>query len=385
MRVVVLLCCALALAAAAAFVYVPEGLDGALIVAVAMLVCAQVVSLLAARSPREIEDAKLASLAQRISKNSADLDRLSTRWRDQSQKLAELEQRLSARQAREPALPAAEAAPAALPGTQIRQVAAPPRLAQPHLAGNVPAAAVARPAPILCLEPVVRLAEGRTAYYKASLQVPGRGATDVLQPVLSVDVSPPAGSGEGHDLQLLKDVLPVLARLRSRRSAAGVFVPLGAATLASQPHLEAYVALLQANPDEAAGIVLDLNVDALAALDETSLRGLAWLANMGAAFCLTGSGAAQCDLAGLAELGFAFIDMPVSELSPATGQLSPDVESLMQAVTARNMTLIAAGVTDQRRLGGISGAVSLARGPAFAPPRVVRAQSVHMNRNRQVA
>ena len=75
-------------------------LDAALIVAVAMLACAQVVSMLVVSAPEEIEDAKLASLAQRIAKNAADLDRLSTRWRDQSQKLAELEQRLSARMPR---------------------------------------------------------------------------------------------------------------------------------------------------------------------------------------------------------------------------------------------------------------------------------------------
>lgn len=385
MRVVVLVCCAVAIAAAAASVYSPHRLDAALIVAVAMLACAQVVSMLVVSAPEEIEDAKLASLAQRIAKNAADLDRLSTRWRDQSQKLAELEQRLSARMPREPALPPAQTMP---PAGSVQQGAATGH-AQLHrqvafrpAAGSPPA-----PEPVLCLEPVVRLTEGRTAYYKASLQLTGADAR--VQPVLSADIPLPPGAAAGadaaRDLQLLREVLPVLARLRARRSATGIFVPLTAATLESRTRLEAYVAALQASPDEAAGIVLDLNASVLATLDETALRGLAWLANLGAAFCLTCRGAARCDVAALSELGFAFIDLSFDALSAESGRLSPEAERLMQAAAARNMTLIAAGVREHIRPGAISGVASLARGPAFAPPRAVRTQAEQVQQNRQVA
>lgn len=205
MSMVVLVCCAVAIAAAAAFVYSPQRLDAALIVAVAMLVCAQVVGLVAARTPEEIDDAKLASLAQRISKNSTNLDRLSTRWRDQSQKLAELEQRLSARAPREQSVPSAQVLPPALAvqppvGDRDAQVRRPVAL---HPAEVLPPA----PEPFLCLEPVIRLSEGRTAYYKASLQLPGGDAREAARPVLSADIAlPPGAAGVSdavRDLKLL--------------------------------------------------------------------------------------------------------------------------------------------------------------------------------------
>jgi hypothetical protein len=366
MRLVVLVCCSAAIAAAAAFVYAPQRWDAALIVAVAMLVCAQVVSLLAARAPEEVNDAKLASLAQRISKNSADLDRLSTRWRDQSQKLAELEQRLFARRTREPASALSHAMP---PASLVQQFHSPGLAPVQKPIDFQPVAVPARaPEPAVCLEPVVRLSEGRTAYYKASLRA-----------------SVAYGHQAAADQLLLRDLLPVLARLRSRRSATAIFVPVSVATLGRLEDLEAYVSILQANPDVAADIVLDLNVSDLATLDETALRGLAWFARLGAAFCLTGRGAARCDLVALSQLGFAFIDVPIDELADATGRLSPGAERLMQAVAARNMTLIAAGVADEGLVARLPGTVSLARGPAFAPPRAVRAQAEQVYPNRQVA
>ena len=65
--------------------------------------------------------------------------------------------------------------------------------------------------------------------------------------------------------------------------------------------------------------------------------------------------------------------------------LNWDAESLMQSVTAQNMTLIAAGIADQGRLAGLTPNVSLARGPAFAPPRMVRSQAEQVHLSRQVA
>ncbi len=63
MKAIVLFCCAVAVGAAAASVYAPQHMGAAIVVAVAMLVCALVVAMMAVQPPKEIEDARLAGLA----------------------------------------------------------------------------------------------------------------------------------------------------------------------------------------------------------------------------------------------------------------------------------------------------------------------------------
>jgi hypothetical protein len=358
MKFVVLFCCSVAVAAAAAHVYAPQQAGMAIIVAVTMLVCAQVVAMMASAPSGEAEDARLAALARRISKNAADIAKLGLQGRDQAQKVAELENRMLRMPPREVAmiasddstvqyLPQSPAAPAAM---------TPPTPPAP---------------PVLCLEPVVRLSEGRTAYYKASLQYP------------------PASDGDsGHadqDIELLRQVLPVLAKLRARRGAAGIFVPISTATLEDRARLETYVGALRASPAESAGIVLDLHVSALAALSEPALRGLAWLASLGATFCLTGPGAAASDLAALSELGFTFVDVPCHELVAANGQLSAAMGQVMHGLAANKLTLITCGLKSGDEVAGLARFAVLGRGPVFAAPRAIRPQQSQDYPSQQVA
>lgn len=371
MRFVVLFCCAIAVAAAAAYLYAPQQAGIAIIVAVTMLVCAQVVAMMASAPPREAEDARLAALARRISRNAADIEKLATQGRDQAQKVAELEVRMARKPMPEVFLTAANAQPVQPP---------------PHLQ-SVPVAVPLAP-PVLCLEPVVRLAEGRTAYYKASLQRPAPGDGTALQPVISADL--PAGrdgspAQAGQDIELLQEVLPVLAKLRARRGAAGVFVPISIATLEDRARLEAYVEVLRTSPSEAAGIVLDVHVSTLAALGEPALRGLAWLASLGATFCLTGPGAAASDLPALSELGFTFVDVPCHELVAANGQLSTAMGQVMHGLAAYKLTLITAGLKSGDEVAGLARFAVLGRGPVFAVPRAIRPQQSIDYPSQQVA
>jgi hypothetical protein len=361
MKFVVLFCCSVAVAAAAAHVYAPQQAGLAIIVAVTMLVCAQVVAMMASAPSGEAEDARLAALARRISKNAADIAKLGLQGRDQAQKVAELENRMLRMPPREVAMIASD-------DSTVQY------LPQSPAAPSAPAAMTppTPPAPpVLCLEPVVRLSEGRTAYYKASLQYP------------------PASDGDsGHadqDIELLRQVLPVLAKLRARRGAAGIFVPISTATLEDRARLETYVGALRASPAESAGIVLDLHVSALAALSEPALRGLAWLASLGATFCLTGPGAAASDLAALSELGFTFVDVPCHELVAANGQLSTAMGQVMHGLAANKLTLITCGLKSGDEVAGLARFAVLGRGPVFAAPRAIRPQQSQDYPSQQVA
>jgi EAL domain-containing protein (putative c-di-GMP-specific phosphodiesterase class I) len=224
---------------------------------------------------------------------------------------------------------------------------------------------------------VVRLSEGRTAYYKASFQAASSTAPAGVQTIVSSDIAPgtvQAGAwSPALDTDMLQQVLPLLQKLRARRGATGVFCPVSPATLEDTNALQGYVGLLQANPDAAAGIVLDLHHTGLAGLGEAGMRGLAWLASLGATFCLTSDKLQVNDLAALSELGFAFIDVPASTLMRAqhAGQISPAI-SLVQSAADSNIAIIASAIVHAADTTQLMSLSSLGRGAGFAPPRAVR-------------
>lgn len=364
MRPIVLFCCAAAVLAAAAAVVAPGHTAAALVVSVAMLVCAQVVAMMAARTPGEVDDARFASLAQRIARNAADIDQLRTRTRDQAQKVAELHQSLTRQKPR--------VLDAQQPGAPVQ--APPERVTR----------AVDR-SPVLHLEPVVTLHEGRTAYYKASIQELEAGAI----PFISADLS--LASGQAYrwsaqqGLDLLQQVMPVLSRLRARGGASGIFVPVCLSTLESGDWTGEIATVLEQWPDAVSGLAFDLHVTALGALTGPAVHNLSWLVKRGARFCLTGPGAAGHGGEDLARLGFAFMDVHATELVAANGQLSPQAARLMQAAAAHGITLMAHGVSDPAQAVGLVQAVTLGRGRHFSLPRAVRAQPDTKHQTRQVA
>jgi EAL domain-containing protein (putative c-di-GMP-specific phosphodiesterase class I) len=390
MRLIVLICCGAALLSAGGSLLLTGRYETALIAAVAMLVCAQVVALLASGKPREVEDARLANLSEGIKRNARSIEQLSTRTRDHAQALAEMKQALDQARAHK-AIAAPQPRPLAA-APQLSSVAAGPALPSNQPAATGTATGQQPQQPAIHLEPVVRLSEGRTAYYKASLQRPAAVPGGRPQLIASADINindrTPVQWPMRHDLELLQQVIPVLAKLRARRGATGVLVPLGIATLESRTQLDAVVALLQDNPDAAAGIVLDLNVTALAVMPEAAMRGLAWLASLGATFCLSGASASNNDLAALSELGFAFLDVPEQELFDGSGQLLPAALLLGQQAATHRFTIIASGVSGEVRTASLMQVVSLARGPAFAPPRALKPQAAGTagdRRDQQVA
>ncbi len=346
--------------------------DLAVITAVALLAGAQIVAQIIDRHPHEIDDARMTSLAQRISKTDADIENLIRKQRDQAQKLAELSGAVTpvatAGAGSQPAQFHPQTSMAGhFPGSNLQE-----RPIGRPVAGTTTSVA---PRTQLYLEPVVRISEGKTAYYKATLQAwrDGRGPGNVI--VSSALPMPPGARSQWEpmlDLQLLQQTLPLLQKLHERQAGTGVFCPISNGTLEDENALRKCVALLQANPDAAAGIVLDMNHAGLSGLSEAGMHGLAWLASLGATMSLSANDIRGNDLKALSELGFAFIDVPVDRLSsPHPG----DGSALQQAVQTHKIAVIASGLHTVEQAGQVSWIATLGCGPAYALPRPVRQQA----------
>ena len=390
MKLLVWLFSVSALVLAAVCIFVLVRYDIALLAAVSCLAVALIVSAAASIPSDEAGNTRLNNmLSQRLGKNTNDIESLSRRIADQAQRLTDLGSRLDTgtshqaapgkAQAYQPA--SAAQRPAAKTQTPaMRPSRAPKRLAHVQMQ---------RPQPVqLFLEPVVRLAEGRTAYYKASFRLRDQSPADLTHIVASADL--PVLNGQSRlwdpalDAQLLQQILPLLEKLRARRGATGIFCPISVATLENTKAWQELVGLLQANPGAAAGIVLDIHHTALAGLSEAGLQGLAWLASLGATFCLTGEGMLYDELPALAELGFAFIDVPGDGLDQSA-QPGMTAEELLQVTEANNIALIASGIEQPDDAASLMHASSLGRGPGFSSPRAVRERALHASSAAQVA
>jgi len=400
MKLLVWLFSVSALVLAAVCIFVLVRYDIALLAAVSCLAVALIVSA-AASIPSDGDGSTRVNnmLSQRLGKNTNDIESLSRRIADQSQRLSDLGSRLDAGKSHQgardkgrahklaPAVqhPVAQHAAAQHPTAKTQPPAVRPSDAPTRLAP----ARIQRQQPVqLFLEPVVRLAEGRTAYYKASFRLRDQSPADLTHIVASADL--PVLNGHSSlwdpalDAQLLQQILPLLEKLRARRGATGIFCPISVATLENTKALQELVGLLQANPEGAAGIVLDIHHTALAGLSEAGLQGLAWLASLGATFCLTGEGMLYDELPSLSELGFAFIDVPGEGLAqPAQAGMSAD--ELLHATQANNIALIASGVEQPDTASSLMHASSLGRGPGFSSPRAVRERALHSASAAQVA
>ena len=387
MKLLVWLFSVSALVLAAVCIFLLVRYDIALLAAVSCLAVAVIVSAAASIHPDGGSNERLNGvLSQRLGKNTNDIESLSRRIAEQAQRLTDLGSRIDSATSQKTvsnnAPPFKLNADPQRQATGMQPTRAQMRLtqAQPHRSQKVQ----------LFLEPVVRLAEGRTAYYKASFRTRDQSPADLTHIVASADL--PVLNGQNVlwdpklDLQLLQQVLPLLEKLRARRGATGIFCPISVATLENTQALQELVGLLKANPEAAAGIVLDIHHTALASLSEAGLQGLAWLASLGATFCLTGEGILYDEIPSLAELGFAFIDVP------GDGLVQPDlpgdamsVAELLQMAADNNIALIASGVGQPDDAASLMHASSLGRGPGFSNPRAVRERAAQPDSTAQVA
>jgi cyclic-di-GMP phosphodiesterase TipF (flagellum assembly factor) len=232
-----------------------------------------------------------------------------------------------------------------------------------EVAGSlVPRKLVAKPSPpsagddrrsgevALFLTPIVRLETTRTSYYRASFR----------------------SSGPGGESRFVARVVAVLRHLEQRGRAVGVFCPLAGHAFADEHFLRRLVKFLRHNDDVAGKLVIEIAQDDLAGLDRAGMKGLAWLAELGATFCLARASPEGPDLAALRDLGFQFIDIDLASLPPADPERQHLLHVLATEAERHDLTLMAGPVREAAELEWLKVSATLGHGPYFARPRRVR-------------
>ena len=213
----------------------------------------------------------------------------------------------------------------------------------------------------LFLEPVVRIKEARTVYYRASLAELGSDGTHVSVRKTRLD------------FECFRQVVPVARRFRARNRIIGIFCPPSPASFSDEEFIARLLELLRQEHDVAGGLVVDITQKGLASLAESGLEGLAWLAELGATFCMSQTDVAGPDVPALSHLGFQFIDIDaglIARSAAASNSPREPARKLFREAGEHGVSVIAANVTQERELEGVLG---YARSPAdrFSPPRRV--------------
>ena len=203
----------------------------------------------------------------------------------------------------------------------------------------------------LFLQPIVRLASGQTAYYRASY----------------------APDGPDSEARFIARVVTVLRHLEERGRAIGVFCPLSSTAFADAQFLRRLVKFMRRNHDVAGKLVIEISQGDLARLSREGMQGLAWLAELGATFSLGNASPEALDLAALKELGFQFVDLDLKTLPTLPRERHPALAAFAAEAERHEVTVMAGPVRNGEDLAGLQPAASLGHGPHFARPRRVRA------------
>lgn len=236
----------------------------------------------------------------------------------------------------------------------------------------------------LFLEPIVRLSENSTAYYRATLSV--RQGDGERLPLSRVAREAERGGYLSElDLTVFKRAVPVIRRLQNNGRNVAVFCPVNASSFADEGFMQSLLALLDANADIAVSMVIEITHTTLSQLSDRGQEGLAHLAQLGATFALSDVRGDVPDLVTLRELGFAFIAADVRLLVALKNESQLAADTLFDQTARSQLQLIAADVVKQSELAWIEDVVPLAYGAHFSPPRLVRHDITEQQEHAKVA
>jgi EAL domain-containing protein (putative c-di-GMP-specific phosphodiesterase class I) len=261
-------------------------------------------------------------------------------------------------------------------GQPARAAAPPARDWQP--AAQRPVSAPPPPAPgaerlELSLQPVIELATGSTAHYRALLDLTDEQGHAVRHAEL-MHKADQGGMRPALDAHMVRVLAPVLRRLRLKNPSLRVFVPIGIATLSSPEDCGRIVASLERDVDVAGGMVFEFGHRELGMLDDSGIASLARLGRLGATLALSQVQVGGLDLAALRQLGVRYLSFPPHAGDAGFGPSAAWREFIQHARAMQFQVVVADIVTPQQATAaGKFGRFGY--GAFFAPPRKVRADA----------
>jgi EAL domain-containing protein (putative c-di-GMP-specific phosphodiesterase class I) len=222
----------------------------------------------------------------------------------------------------------------------------------------------------LAMEPVIDLYTSQTAHYRMVLGMINDAGQEVPHDVF-VHYADRTNARAALDVFVAGEAIAILGQLRKRDPKLSVFIPIGAATLASPDSIYRLIDLMKQSPDLASGLVVDVSHAVLASLPEASIEGLALLARSGVVLSLSNAVISGVDLAAMGKLNVRFVGLSAANLGIG-GRVVPELAGFVQSARALRIQVVVSQVADPRQVENLGRIARYASGTAFASPRRLR-------------
>lgn len=224
------------------------------------------------------------------------------------------------------------------------------------------------------LQPVVSLPQRKIRLYEALVRLRLDEDT-LLVPAEFLPVLERHGRTPDLDRKMLGRVATIARHMAVRGSDAGIACNIAPASLAEPGFLRTLGKIVDANPDPAGRLVLELPQRCWRTLDAEQAGGLAALRERGLAFSLDHASDLRLDPLSLADRGVRFVKLSAAMLLDQASSCGLDVEmkDLSAALQRAGIQLVAERVEREEDVPDLIDLdVPLAQGFVFAPPRPVR-------------
>jgi len=240
----------------------------------------------------------------------------------------------------------------------------------------------------LYLEPVVDISSRITMFYRAELAFESDRSGKIRISDMADEISN-AGHSADVDMKLFNRLGPVIAKLAEKGRLAGVICPMSQHSFSNQVFLEELTLYLKQYPDLARVLVIEISQENLADLSQEGMAGLAFLAQIGATFCLGGAGLESPDLNSLSSLGFRYLDLDYTDNIARYGLQAFDISrtaaQLRDTAQKVDIQLIGSGFAHKNQCDALNHIVKFGRGTVFSAPRLVRADFARQNTKNKAA
>jgi len=228
----------------------------------------------------------------------------------------------------------------------------------------------------LYLEPIVDFVSMQTMFYRAELAVQSDKGNDKTRISKMTDQIVADGHCEAMDMKLLNRLGPVINRLAQKGRLAGVICPMSQHSFSNQIFIEELTGYLKHHPELAKVLVIEISQANLASLSQDGMAGLAFLAQVGATFCLGGAGLESPDLNSLSSLGFRYFDLDINDNVARYGKAAFEADGqavhLRDQAIAAEIQLIGSGLSLKSQQNELRHVLHFGRGALFSRPRLVR-------------
>jgi cyclic-di-GMP phosphodiesterase TipF (flagellum assembly factor) len=226
----------------------------------------------------------------------------------------------------------------------------------------------------LALQPIVSLPQRKRRFFECYSRIKAADGR-VLVPEQYLDIAERHGLVTAIDNMLLFRCIQLLRRLRKANANVGFFLNISQRTMADRDFFREFINLMAQNAELAPAIVFEFSQRALTTADQTLLRDLDRLAQLGYRFSLDKVTDLAIDVQALSSHHFRFVKIEAARLAQAaaSGAIGDDPRGFKRMLDSHAIDLIVDRIeSEPMLLELLELSIDFGQGYLFGEPRIAK-------------